>query len=675
MINLRKPLKDIAIRWKRLLPQAACLLLLIAFLFPVSNMFFSSDSMGYVNKGTELAESFDYYDPTRGPGMPAITAIGIWVLGASATNLMVLVRIGYTVAVIAFAGLAWKLYGYRAGWAAVLYFAFAPLIHWPATRFHVDIFLIAGALLSLWALYEAHDRKSIGFAALSGVLVGLTFLTKETVILLFPLWLVAPLLFPPYDKRRVLVGAVSVLALLLTLLPWIAILHFIVGDVSLILGENVNESGTFSNFLERAFSGPVEFVSLMTAKFINFFRHYFTGETGEVVAGMGAYGWLLIVSLPLFLARTVVRRRRQDMFVAIAFLLYSPFMIYLGWATYDHRQSAIIFAIGAFAVAAVVQEAALLLSKWKEMERFRARTLRTAPALGVILIAGILAAVTPSFQGRFGGSYHAFTLYLPGRESFRPTGALSPNLVDAADWITRHAGRNAAVMTAHRRPSHYFEFVMDRPVTFSPIEKHNILTYLDGTAEPVAESGRPQGTAVFVQPNRAPNGLRECIYPDQDPLGPRFCKIYYLREDDLIAEIRESGAEYFVVTPRFRYFDAYLEQNPNFVRERDFGEDVANPNRQEMREGVTVYSIAKPEPVPGNLDVAVNYSLALSIEAFRSEHPEIYERWKDEVLFATFGLSQAQVDSILARETRCFTKDLHRPAFLDCLEADSRNES
>ena len=266
-------------------------------------------------------------------------------------------------------------------------------------------------------------------------MLGLTFLTKETVILLFPLWAVAWLLFPPYDKSMLLVAGASVVALVATLLPWLAVLHFIVGDVSLILGENVNQSGTFDNFLSEAFSGPVKFVTLMTSRFLNFFAHYFTGQAGEIVAGMSAYGWIVLAALPVLVVRAVVRRTRRDVFVLAALVFYIPFMIYLGWATYDHRQSAVIFAIAALSVAGASDEL-IRLAKRLTSDRLPGFLTPERLVVAVFLLLGTtLAAATPSFDGRFTGTYHAHTFYLPGRDAFRPTGALSPNLVDATDWI------------------------------------------------------------------------------------------------------------------------------------------------------------------------------------------------------------------------------------------------
>jgi hypothetical protein len=150
-------------------------------------------------------------------------------------------------------------------------------------------------------------------------------------------------------------------------------------------------------------------------------------------------------------------------------------------------------------------------------------------------------------------------------------------------------------------------------------------------------------------------------------MGDRFCKIYYLREDDLIATIRDSGAQYFVVTPRFRYFEAYLRQNPNFVKERDFGTDRVNPSQQKPRDMVSVYSIRQAASVPAELEPAVNYALARSIEFFAQQKPERFAFWREHVLFGTFGLSERQLSDILERESRCFTKRIDDPAFRSCL--------
>lgn len=643
------------------------LILLLLVLVPVSNVLFTSDSMGYIRKGAEFAGALEYTDPTRGPGMPAITAIAIWLLGSSATTLMLLTRIGFVIAGLAFAGFAWRLYGRAAGWIATLYFVFAPLVHWPATRFHVDIFLVAGALLSLWCLYEGLQRRHWGLGALSGVLVALTFLTKETAILLFPVWAVAWLLFPPYDRTIFKAAGAAVLGLGVTLSPWIAILHFDVGDVSLILGENVNQSGTFDVFLAEAFSGPVQFVTLLGGRFLAFFSHYFVGSSSESVAAMGVYGVLVIAALGVLLFRCAVRRQQRDLYLLLAMAAYGPFIIYLGWAQYDPRQSAVIFAIAALTVAPLCLEVMRAAERLDWSRLGRAAAPAHVSCAGLVIVGVALAAGTESFHGRFTGRFHAHTFFLPGKEAFAASGALSPNLVDATAWVAERAGPAAAVMTDHRRSSHYVKFALARDVTYSPVRKHNIRSYLNGVpaTPPKERSGRSE--AIFLQPNRAPDGLRSCIDPNVTARGRRFCKLYYLREDDFIRTVRDAGARFFIVTPRFRYIEAYLEQNPDFVKERDFGTNPASLDRQHQRSKVTVYTIREADPVPGELEIAVNYSLATSLEAFEATHPRIYSRWKDEILFDRFGVSERQLASILARETRCFTKDMYEPAFLPCL--------
>ncbi len=640
------------------------LIFLAVILFPASNVKFSTDSMTYIQKALYIAEDFSYKDLTRGPVFPALSALSISLFDYSAFVLMALVRVMYVVCVLAFAALAWRLYGWVGGWVGVLYFALAPLLQWPATKFHVDIFLLAFVLTFMLCLYEAHARRHRGLGLLAGALLGLAFLTKETALLLFPLLAVTWLLFPGAKRSLWAVSRASIAGLLVILLPWFLFVLFSTGSGSVVLGQNINESGTFGTFLGKFFGDPIHMFLFLFDHFIRFINIYLIG-TGPLVAGMGAYGWLLIAGVVYLMVRTAIYRRPGDMLLLLALLLHGPFMIYLGWATYDHRQAVVIFSLAAFGVPAIASD----LQAWLARSSVtRNSWVNASLCLGLFCgIGAALMAQTPSFPSRFGGHFHSFTLFLPGVPSFKTNGALSPNLVEAAEWLRDHTRSQDAIMAAHRRPGRYLEFALTNKIIFPPEETYNLKSRRQSDLRQVGTSFRQHAELIYIHVNRSPDGPVNCVDETKTVKGIRFCKLYYLREDEFIESLKNYGARYFLVTPRYEFFTAYLDQNAGFEKLIDFGSPTQNPDAVHLRDKVTIYKVGEVASVGDHFRPIVNYSFPRFMDFYSKLKPEEAILWTRAILSHKFGASEKQIAAIQSGKVDCFTYDLTRPAFQDCM--------
>ncbi|MCZ0814021.1 glycosyltransferase family 39 protein [Roseovarius sp. EGI FJ00037] len=633
------------------------LFLLLVILFPVTNILYSTDSMGYVLKAQKIAERFAYGDPTRGPMMPAVGALFISLFGKSVTVLSVSVRVFYVLSVIGFAGLAWRMYGRSAGWLAILYFAFAPMLTWPATKYHVDIFLLGFVVFALWSLYETLQSGSRRMAVASGVLIGLAFLMKETAIMLLPLWAMAWMFFPHVSRRKHLLAILAAAAgFALIVLPWAVYVQMAAHDASNLLGNNIKNSGTFDKFIAILTKDPAGAVPFIASKLLNFVNVYFLSANPPQESGvfqMGYYGWFLLAGIVATCVRAI-RKSPADRLIVMALFFHLPFAIFLGWKTYDARQALIIVMLASLTVGALSLEVTRLFEAFRQADN-RSRFLPVAVALGL----GVLAAFTSLFSGamlnQFRGERQAFALFQGLDDAFQPIGALTLPTVQAAAWLERNTDSGAVVYSAHARDMKYFSFVRDNARHRSPIRKHNVKSWLKrGKAYKAQPQQDPvsENRLIYIDANRSPNGLAKCIDPDRDVFGARFCKIYYLREDDLMKDMIKSGADWLVVSSAFAHMAAYFDAHPAFERAQVFGEDPYLG----MRQILVLYRVDQTQLGPSGPTPLADVSIAKALDVFEQTRPEAYPAWREEILFGKMGLNPSALAKIRARDVPCFVR-------------------
>lgn len=81
---------------------------------------------------------------------------------------------------------------------------------------------------SLYCLYRARQKSAVGWSLLSGILGGLTVLTKESFIFYFPLLLVFLVL--PFRRKTFFAALIFLLGFMGALLPWVARNRMVYGE-------------------------------------------------------------------------------------------------------------------------------------------------------------------------------------------------------------------------------------------------------------------------------------------------------------------------------------------------------------------------------------------------------------------------------------------------------------
>lgn len=187
----------------------------------------TSDQSLYLSEGYNIATgvgpkytSQDFVNH-RAPLFPALLALPLSLTGgdpASAYWIPKLVMLALAGAVFL---LARQLFGTLAGALAAFFVTTNAFLRWLGTSLFLDGTETLFMLLFLSALWRAFQRGETRWFALSGGLLGLAFLTKETAVLWLPLPVAFALLSPEHRRREIVRGLAAYSATVgVMLLAW-----------------------------------------------------------------------------------------------------------------------------------------------------------------------------------------------------------------------------------------------------------------------------------------------------------------------------------------------------------------------------------------------------------------------------------------------------------------------
>jgi 4-amino-4-deoxy-L-arabinose transferase-like glycosyltransferase len=152
-----------------------------------------------------------------------------------------------------------KIFGFKAGFLAAICVMFHPGILFYTLRYEhsliLDSFMMALSTLTMLMLYD--KPASLRRLILSGTVLGLSFLSRGTILILLPifiLWII--FVFNQSLKKRLKIAFCFTLISFATILPWTIRNYFVTGEFILVgavaeecfwLGNNPNASGSSYN--------------------------------------------------------------------------------------------------------------------------------------------------------------------------------------------------------------------------------------------------------------------------------------------------------------------------------------------------------------------------------------------------------------------------------------------
>jgi 4-amino-4-deoxy-L-arabinose transferase-like glycosyltransferase len=562
----------------------------------------------------------------RPPLFPALLAAPIKATGGDPSSAYFVPKIVALALVVAAFLLARQLFGPLAGALAAFFVASSAFLRWLGTTLFLDGTETLFLLLALSALWQAFRSERAAWFALSGLLFGAAFLTKEAAVQWLPLPFAFALLGDRWRERRVVAGLAAYAAgagvALAFWWTWVfaatgrvyfwgppdarlavalAAAGAAIGAIALVLfalrsrarvaaAARVSRAAAIAGLLLWT-AAIFAFLELTSWPFPAGHLHTVPSYVWHVAAP-NSQPWPLVA---LGAAWLVLRARDDERarLLALGLVLFLPFALFAANRSFSYRDLLPMLLL-AYVGAAGLSAVAL---RWAS-ERIGTAAV-TLATVAVATVFGI-AQTGELVEARI-----LAPLATPQDDWDNPV------VHDAAAWIDGNVPPGAGIMSGRLYFSHLYLLNDAR----SPVYQ---LPTLRVEVDPAAPQLIRRETTLFRWEDHrmlAPAEDERWLYVRRYPV-----KHYYvaLSERDLLHELRERSADYLVLTGEdagfssFTYLD-YFANNPAF--------DLVYRDRRGLNDGVYIFRVdrARLAPRPYRAVVSTETIEALAVATGLSE--------------------------------------------------------
>jgi 4-amino-4-deoxy-L-arabinose transferase-like glycosyltransferase len=199
---------------------ALCVVLLLAMpVFSLGEGTIPGDSFDYLELGRNIAVNKQYIASTdshlfqtsysRVPLFSILFAISFMVFEPSISSALIITKVAYFFSVIFIYLIARKLFNFRTGLVTVSLVSISYyMVGFPA-HLEIDQVSVLFILVSMYFLLAAFDGNNLGISIIAGVMLGLSFLTKEIAILWLPLPLYLFLIISKWRNKQNFINLIS----------------------------------------------------------------------------------------------------------------------------------------------------------------------------------------------------------------------------------------------------------------------------------------------------------------------------------------------------------------------------------------------------------------------------------------------------------------------------------
>ena len=637
-------------------------------LFPLQEVSTGPDAAWYIANALNIYQGRGYVDTdwtpvlNRGPVFPLLIAASFTLFGPSVLHAIWVVRVFFVLSIMLIYLLGLKSYGKWPGFIAALLVLSSYQINRYASYVLVDVVLPFFVLLFIYLLSWAFERKTVPWFLASGVVLGIAFLVKEMAIVFAPIPFLILLFTAEHRHRReLLLALVSLGGFGLVLLPWVLHVLRVSGDISWLLGgagpkvlAALSNSGTGSggvSLIRRLLRYPSWLVS--------YYR--------DTVAANFVLAPLFLVAWVWTLAKCIMDRKPGDKLMLLAFLCFSPIMLFQGKVGWRVGQSILIFMLSYILVARTLWD--LVRAGSARLESYVEEHGRKVPLnafqryggglLVVVLVALQLARpqavgyfVTDTRFGRWGvralsaipgvdallntlgtqmvrevGRDNSDVERILGSTDFYVRGWHNDTVQEAGQWIAGHAPPNTPLMSEWQwQNSLYFFSGGDYPIYGIPNQRTN-------------QPGEPVDSPVlFLWSYRSPN-----VYETD---------LIMVTEGELLDRLEESGTHYVIVTWRRNFLSLYFDAHPGFVKVAEFGD-------AEDSGVIDVFSVEDLHPLE-NFPLHLGNDVVGYLQQLQEADEAAYQRLVQDFFVARLGWTAEEVQRVVDEETETLIIETYR---------------
>jgi Dolichyl-phosphate-mannose-protein mannosyltransferase len=259
----------------------------------------------------------------RGPVFSAMIAFSYLLGGVSPWSAFWVVRLFCVLTPLMIYFIGKKLFNQWVGFGGAILILSSYSTNYWAYR-HIDAVWIFFVFVSLYLFIEGVDQMKNGLIVLSGINMGIAFLTKEVALLFFPLPILLSLVMVKYHGKRIYkIFFYFYGSLILSLTPWF---YYVVGkgDLKDIFGAGAG--------LAKIAQGSEPFWQKIPNHISNLFQgtfHFFYGHSNSMDANY-ILTPLFVFALVYAIYKAVVMKHKSCQIVLCGLILFLPIVQLLG---------------------------------------------------------------------------------------------------------------------------------------------------------------------------------------------------------------------------------------------------------------------------------------------------------------------------------------------------------
>jgi 4-amino-4-deoxy-L-arabinose transferase-like glycosyltransferase len=565
--------------------------------------------------------SISEYNGGHGPGLPALIGALILLFGRETGALVWALRLIELLNPLLTYFLVKRISTPVAGLIAAALVCLLAFNVRATVAINIDAVLLTFYLLSLLALLWAIERGGYLPAVLSGVLLGVAILTKETAIVDLPLALLAVLLLD-WDLRW---AVWHYLGVVLVCLPWWILAYLVTGEVYLV--------GSLPDGLQiPLLIAAVVSLALLVGAYTSGMVDRFLQSTRRSRRS----GWLVVllwtVALTVLLLSTASYALGKLSFEVLRLFLahlLSPGIVVvptllavIGYASYEALRDKGAWTIVSLALLFQVPVVLLLtVQRWAARQFLVPQVLVFCVLAALVVAAGAAASRGQGRYHRIAGAVLAVTLsilllafsaqsvraLLPENLALGPAGQnrIAPQTAQMADWMAENVPEGEHIL------------IVSEPAINVP--QANYLMFLDGGHHEWKTLRLDQGICL-----PRPNVQLTCD-PDQNAIDKipsdaiwvqrigGTCKVISVTASNLEEQSRQADADYVAISGN-HVFPAILGLPPAMRSTYAFGlahANVVQGRRSGSKQGVVLLESTgrPPESVPTRMNVGTAFGL------------------------------------------------------------------
>lgn len=595
----------------------------LAVLFiPRNGVSTSGDTQNYLRYASQIYNQEDIMRLNRGPVFPITIALAYFFNEESIKSGFYVVRIFFAMNLILTFVLGRILVNRWVGFIAAIMALSSCGLNIIGNLFLADTIVPFFILLYLILLYKAILSKRLFYFILSGIVLGIEFLTKEYYFLLFLLMpLLLLVLLKAFQTKDYIINiGILCLSSVLTILPWIVYVLTHGGHVSDLLGKYAKEHDIIasSSWVVLSASLSNAYHVLTNVNYVEALQRFYTDK----LCPYFPLSPIMMLCLIILSIKCIIKKSINTIFILASIFVLAPVIILTGHESFRIGGIAILY----YLLYIVIGMTLFQLIEWSESLKLikvklllnqsgkckgisqRGNVKRVAIRCGIIILAICLISYewfnpeASTYAETIKGHPWRNTFWLS--EEFSVGGRHKSEIYDASKWINAHIQMSTVFASAGSISDSVNFFLMNKyqNIPFGPMKT------LDEVEQEYIEGSIASPIFIFCHPYFGSN-------------TKRYQLVYFVYENDIIDFIKENQPGYILLSHKEHFYSLYFDTV-------SWAERVYDNLR------ATIYKIDLHNIESNETDILiVSNRISSKMNMFSQKYPEISEKL-DKILLS-----------------------------------------